>query len=102
MSSLTTAAPATADHRQAEYFVCLLTQNRQQIDQRIENYHRAIAISEASGDTENARGFRRMARSEEQDRQSVGDLIENLQRRFPVWAPGEVPQIPRRAQPVVQ
>jgi hypothetical protein len=101
-SSLTAAAPATADHRQAEYFVRLLTQSRQQIDQRIDNYQRAIAISEASGETENVRGFRHMARIEEQDRQTVGDLIENLQRRFAVRAPGEDPQIPRRARRVVR
>jgi hypothetical protein len=102
VSSLTAAAPATADHRQAEYFVRLLTQSRQRIDQRINNYQRAIAVSEASGDTENIRGLRRMARVEEQDRETVGGLIESLQRRFPVRAPGEVPQIPRRARPVVR
>jgi hypothetical protein len=102
VSSLTAAAPATADHQQAEYFVRLLTQSRQRIDQRINSYQRAIAVSEASGDTENIRGLRRMARVEEQDRETVGGLIESLQRRFPVRAPGEVPQIPRRARPVVQ
>ena len=90
MSSLNPAAPATADHRQAEYFVRLLTQRRQLIDQRIDNYQRAIVIAEASGDTENVRGFRRMAGIEEQDRQTVRDLIENLRRRFPARAPGEV------------
>jgi hypothetical protein len=102
VSSLIAAAPATADHQQAEYFVRLLAQSRQRIDQRINNYQRAIAASEASGDTENIRGLRRMARVEEQDRETVGGLIESLQRRFPVRAPGDVPQIPRRARPVVQ
>jgi len=102
MSSLTEAAPATADRQQAEYFVRLLTQSRQRIDQRINNYQRAIAVSEASGDIGSVRGLRHMARVEEQDRETVGDLIENLQRRFPVRAPGEVPQIPRRPRPVVQ
>ncbi len=102
MSSLTEAAPATADHQQAGYFVRLLTQSRQRIDQRINNYQRAIAVSEASGDIGNVRGLRRMARAEEQDRETVGDLIENLERRFPDRAPGEVPQIPRRARPVDQ
>jgi hypothetical protein len=101
VSSLTPAASATADHQQAEYFVRLLTQSRQQIDQRINNYQRAISISEDSGDTENVRSFRRLARAEEQDRQTIRDLIENLQRRFPVRAPGEVSQNPRRARPVV-
>ena len=102
-SSLAPAAPpASADQQQAEYFVRPLRASRQQIDQRIDNYQRAIAISEASGDTDNVRGFRRLARAEEQDRQTVRDLIENLQRRFPVRDPGEVPQIPRRARPVVR
>ena len=92
----------TADDRQAEYFVCLLTQSRQRIEQRIDDYQRAIATSEARGDTEDVRGLRRMTLVEEQDRRTVVELIDNLQRRFPVRAPGEVPQIPRRARPVLQ
>jgi len=92
----------TADDRQAEYFVRVLTQSRQRIEQRIDDYQRAIATSEARGDTEDVRGLRRMTLIEEQDRRTVVDLIDNLQRRFPVRAPGEVPQIPRRPRPVLQ
>lgn len=77
------AAAGTPDQRQAEYFVRLLTQRRQLIDHRIDKYQKAIAIAEASGDVENVRGFRRTTRIEEQDRQTVEDLIENLRRRFP-------------------
>jgi hypothetical protein len=91
----------TADDRQAEYFVRLLTRSRQRVEQRIDDYQRAIAISESRGDTEDVRGLRRMTLIEEQDRRTVVDLIDNLQRRFPVRAPGEVPQIPRRARPVL-
>ena len=93
---------ATADQRQAEYFVRLLTQSRRRIDQRIDKYQTAIAISEASGDADNVRGFRRMMRVEEQDRRTVQDLIEKMQRRFPLRASGEVPQSPRRARPAVR
>jgi hypothetical protein len=84
VSALTDVAPATADYRQAEYFVRLLNQSRQRIEQRIDNYQRAIARSGAGGETENVRGLRRMVRIDEQDRRAVGKLIENLQRRFPV------------------
>ena len=38
---------------------------------------------------------------EEHDRRTVADLIDNLQRRFPGRAPGEVPQVPRRVRPVL-
>jgi hypothetical protein len=76
--------------------------SRQQIDQRIDDCRRAIATCEASGDTQNVRGLRRLAHSEEQDRRTVGDLIDNLQRRFPVRAPGEAHQISLRARPVVR
>jgi hypothetical protein len=96
------AAQGTADHRQAEYFVRLLTQSRQLIDHRIDRYQRAIAISEASGDVENVRGFRRMTRIEKADRQIVEALIDQLERRFPRLASGDVPQISRRARPVVR
>jgi hypothetical protein len=92
----------TADDRQAEYFVRLLTERRQRIEQRIDDYQRAIATSEARGDTEDVRGLRRMTLIEEQDCRTVVNLIDNLQRRFPVWALGEAPQIPRRARPVLQ
>ena len=95
------AASETADHRQAEYFLRLLTQTRRLSDQRIDRYLRAIATTEANGDVEGAGSFRRMAHIEEQDRQTLESLIENLCRRFPLGAPSEVPPIPRRARVVV-
>src|SRR6516164_8168927 len=47
----------------------------------------AIAAAEAAGDTESVSGLRRMACAEEQDRQTLDRLIENLRMRFPVRAP---------------
>ncbi len=95
-------APATADRLQAGYFMRLLTQTRLRIGDRIANYQKAISSSEASGDAENVPGLRRVMRAEDQNRQAVEGLIENLHRRFPVRSPGEAPQIPRRARPVVR
>ena len=92
------AAPQAADHRQAEYFLRLLTQSRRHLDRRIGEYQKSIAIVEAAGDAEGASGLRRMARIQEQDRQTLDGLIENLHRRFALRAPGEVPQVPRRAR----
>ncbi len=98
-SSLSAAAPATADDWQAEYFMRLLTQSRQQIEQRIDYHQKAIATAEARGKTEDVRHHRQMTLIEEQDRRTVADLIDNLQQRFPGRTPGEVPQVPRRARP---
>jgi hypothetical protein len=100
-SSLTAAAPATADDQQAEYFVRLLTQSRLRIEQRIDDHQRAIAVAESRGKTEDVRRRRQMTLIEEQDRRTVADLIDNLQRRFASATPGEVPQVPRRARPVL-
>ncbi len=83
------AAADTADRAQADYFVRLLTQNRRLIDHRIDEYQKAIAISEANGDLEGAGSFRRMTRVEEQDRQTLDGLIEQLHRRFSRRTPGE-------------
>jgi hypothetical protein len=96
------AAAETADHRQAEYFLRLLTQSRRLSDHRIERYQKAIATFEANGDVEGAASFRRMARSEEQDRQTLASLIENLRRRFAPGAPSEVSPISRRARVAVR
>lgn len=79
-----TVVADTADQRQADYFLRLLTQNRRLIGQRIEGYHKAIAVAEARGDAESAGVFRRTARAEEQERKTLDSLIENLQRRFVV------------------
>jgi hypothetical protein len=83
------APPATADHQQAEYFVRLLTQSRRLSEHRIDEYRKAIASSEANSDADAASSFRRMARMEEQDRETVDGLIEQLYRRFPRPAPKE-------------
>jgi hypothetical protein len=79
------AAAATADHRQADYFLGLLAQNRRLSEHRIGQYHKAIAICESNGDDEGAANFRRMVCNEEQDRQTLDGLIEKLRARF---APG--------------
>ena len=92
------AANETADQRQAEYFLRMLAQSRHHVDHRIGTYQKAIAAAEAAGDTEGAGGLRRTAWAEEQDRQTLDGLIENLRRRFPVRAPGEVPQAPDGAR----
>jgi hypothetical protein len=96
------AAPDAADQRQADYFLRLLSQNRRVVDHRIDGYHKAIAVAEANGDTEGACGLRRMARIEEQDRNTLDGLIENLHRRFPARAAGEVSSIPPKARLAVR
>jgi trans-aconitate methyltransferase len=96
------AAHETADYLQAEYFLRLLAQSRRHIDHRIAEYQKAIATAEAAGDTEGAATLRRMERAEEQDRQSLDGLIQNLHRRFPIRAPGQVRQVPRGARLVVR
>jgi hypothetical protein len=100
-SPLTMAAPATADDRQAEYFVRLLTESRRRIEQRIDEHQKAIAAAEARGNTEDVRRRRRITLVEEQDRRTVADLIDNLRQRFPGRATGEVSQLPWRAHPVL-
>ena len=99
-----TAVPETADQRQADYFLRLLTQSRRVVDHRIDGYQQAIAVSEANKDAEGACSFRRMARIEEQDRKTIDGLIENLHRRFSLRAQGEgeVPPVPRWARLVVR
>jgi hypothetical protein len=89
-----TVVADTADQRQADYFLRLLTQNRRIIDQRIDGYHKAIAIAEAKGDAEGVRVFRRTARIEEHERNVLDAMIDNLHRRFPVPQASEAPQIP--------
>lgn len=96
-----TYASDTADQRQADYFLRLLTANRRLIDQRIDGYHKAIAVAEAKGDTESACVFRRTARIEEQERKALDGLIENLQRRFVVQSTADVPPAPRPTRLVV-
>ncbi|WP_407688703.1 hypothetical protein [Mycobacterium sp. HUMS_1102779] len=85
------AAAAAADYRQAEYFLGLLMQRRLLIDHRVEQYRKAVVAAESGGDAERAYGLRRMAHAEEQDRRTLEDLTQNLQRRFPRQDPGGVP-----------
>ena len=86
------AAPATADRRQADYFLRLLTQGCRRIDHQIDKYRRAITSSEARGDVDYAQGVWGMIRIEEQDRQILEGLIDRLRRRFVLRATGEVPR----------
>lgn len=79
------AAPATdPDHRQADYFLRLLTQNCARIDRQIGQYQKVIAIAETRGAVDYGRRLRQMMRIEEQERQTVEGLIDRLQRRFPL------------------
>lgn len=94
--------PDTADHQQAEYFVRLLIQSRRLSEHRIDEYRKAIASSEANGDADAAGSFRRMARMEEQDRETVDGLIEQLYRRFPRPAPREAPATTARTRLVAR
>lgn len=82
-ATLSAAAVETADHRQADYFRRILVQSRRHIDHRLGEYQKAIAAAMAAGDAEGAGSLRRMARSEERDRQALDAMIESLQRRFP-------------------
>lgn len=84
--TLSAAAVETADHRQADYFRRILVQSRRQIDHRLGEYQKAIAVAEAAGDAEGAGSLRRMARGEERERDALDGMIENLQRRFPYRA----------------
>ena len=86
VDSVAPAASDLADQLQADYFKRLLVQKRSLIDRRIDDYQKAIAIADARGDIEAACGLRRLAKVEEQDRQTLDDMIEKLRRRFPLRA----------------
>ena len=73
-SSRITTASASADDRQAEYFMHLLTRRRQRIEQRIDDLQKAMAIAEARGNADDVRRLRRMTLLAEQDRRTVADL----------------------------
>ncbi|RFD24784.1 hypothetical protein MUBE_12195 [Mycobacterium uberis] len=51
------------------------------IDDRIDEYQRAIVTVEAGGDTKRASDFRDLVCVEAQDQQKVQGMIKNLQRR---------------------
>ena len=90
------AAPDLADQLQADYFKRMLVQRRSLVDRRIDDHQKAIASAESRGDAEAACGLRRLARAEEQDRQTLDDLIEKLRRRFPHQAQAGTPTHTRR------
>lgn len=85
------ATAATPDDRQAEYFMRLLTQSRQAIEQRIDAHEKAIAAAEARGSIHDVHRHRQMTLTAERDRRTVADLIDNLRRRF---------QVSQRVRPV--
>jgi hypothetical protein len=82
------AEPADPDHLQADYFLRLLIPSCRQIDRKIDQYQKAIAIAETRGAPEDAHRIRRMLRIDEQERQTLKALIDGLQRRFPVRSRG--------------
>ena len=87
------AAPATAaDHRQTDCALRVLAQICRRLNHRIDQFQRARAISEASGQADYACGTGRMARIEDEERQILEGMIDHLQRRIPVSASGEVPR----------
>ncbi len=83
------ATPDAADHRQADYFVRLLSQNRRLIEQRLDDYRKAIVTAQANGDVDAVCNLRRMARIEEQDRDNLDGMLEKLRRRFARRTPGD-------------
>ncbi|ORB72210.1 hypothetical protein [Mycobacterium scrofulaceum] len=76
------AVPDAADQSQADYFVRLLSQNRRLIEQRLDDYQKAIIAAQAGGDGDAVCNLRRMAAIDEQDRDSLDDMLEKLRRRF--------------------
>jgi hypothetical protein len=79
---------ADPDHLQAAYFLRLLIPSCRRIDRKIDQHHKAIAIAETRGATDDAHRIRRMLRTDEQERQTLEALIDGLRRRFPVSARG--------------
>jgi hypothetical protein len=75
---------ADRDHLQAAYFLRLLIPSYRQIDRKIDEHHKAIAIAETRGEPDDADRIRRMLRIDEEERQTLKALIDGLQRRFPV------------------
>jgi hypothetical protein len=92
----------TADDRQAEYFVELLLQSRREVDRRIEEYHRSIAVAEVRHEPGQVQRLLRLLGIDEHERQVVDEMIANLQRRFPDGHYAGVPMISRRTRPVVR
>lgn len=92
------SVPDAADHRQADYFLQLLTGRRRLVEQRIDEYQKAILNFEAGGDADAACNFRRMMRIEEQDRRTLDGMIDKLCRRFPRRVPSKAPATAARTR----
>ncbi|WP_231978304.1 hypothetical protein [Mycobacterium sp. E3298] len=96
------ATPDAADQRQADYFVRVLSQNRRLIEQRLDDYQKAIAAAQAGGDVETVCNLRRMARIEEQDRDNLDGMLERLRSRFARRASGEPTALTGRPRSAVR
>jgi hypothetical protein len=78
-----TAAFATSDDAQAEYFLQVLSQICRRINLRIDMYQRGTAVADARGDVGYACAFRHLTHLDKRDRQILEELIESLRRRSP-------------------
>ena len=76
------------DQREADYLLHLLNEILRRIDDRIERYDRLTTIFEAGYKVDYNRTFRRLRLLEEQDRQILEGLIDDLMRRYPPHGPG--------------
>jgi hypothetical protein len=79
---------ADPDHLQADYFLRLLIPRCRQIDRKIDQHQKAIAIAETGGASDDAHRIRSMLRIDEQERQTLKALIDGLQQRFPIRSRG--------------
>ena len=79
---LSAVSTPTADHRQAAYFVQLLTQHLEHVERRIDKSRKAVTDSGAGDEIDHVRGCLTLV--EEQERQALVTLIAKLQRRFVV------------------
>ena len=78
----------SARQSEADYLVRVVNQILRRIDNRIERYHRLTAIFEASDNRDYSRTFERLRLLEEQDREILEGLIDDLMRQFPPGAAG--------------
>jgi hypothetical protein len=77
-----------ANQRDAEYLLHLLNQILRRIDNRIERYLRLGTIFDAGDKVDYTRTFQRLRLLEEQDREILEGLIDDVMRRFPPRATG--------------
>jgi len=92
----------TADDCQAEFFVELLLRRRREVDRRIDEHHRSIAVAEARHQPGQVQRSRRLVGVDEHERHVLDGLIANLQWRFPNGHYAGVPTISRRARSAVR